>query len=47
MKSEECVQIKSSSEGKMSVKMCDMIGNCNCGKSECCTINIDGEKNEA
>ena len=40
-----CVRIKESSEGKMSVKICNMIDECNCGNSDCCAINEEGEDN--
>ena len=34
-----CVQVKKSSEGKMSVKICGMIDKCNCGNFDCCAVS--------
>lgn len=46
MKSKQaCVRIKESSEGKMSVKICDMIDKCNCKNSNCCITNKGEEDN--
>ena len=48
MKSERpCVRIKESSEGKMSVKICNMIEECNCGNADCCAVNEGEEDNES
>ncbi|MBS3082047.1 hypothetical protein J4416_03910 [Candidatus Pacearchaeota archaeon] len=40
-----CVQVKESPEGKMSIKICDMIDRCNCKKSDCCAVNKGEEDN--
>ena len=48
MKSKQpCVRIKESSEGKISVKIYNMIDECNCGKVDCCSVNREGEDNES
>lgn len=48
MKSKQpCVQIKESSGRKMSVKICDMVDECNCKKSNCCAVSKGEENNGA
>ena len=47
MKSKQsCVRIKKSSEGKMSVKICNMIDKCDCGNADCCAVSEGDEENE-
>lgn len=43
---QECVLFQKSSEGKMSVKICNMIDKCDCGKSDCCAVSKEGKNNE-
>jgi len=43
---QRCLQVKEFSGEKMSVKICNMIDKCNCGKADCCMIS-NGEENGA